>query len=1427
MFLTLTVSAAWADTHTIGWGSATGTAGTYTNFTATSGTVTDVVSFSTAKNSASSDPAYNSGDKELRLYFNSTGNGCSITLTPVTGVTITAVKITASSTSYTPTVKYNVNSGNDQTGTWSTSTMTISGISATTSLKIRNANTTNKQLRIKTIQITYTAAASCDKQVTVNKGTPSNGSFSISKTGTYETCDAPLVITLSNITPPAGYQFGAITQTGIGTGVTIDQANKTVTYAKNTSGTSTINVTFEQKQSATITLSEAGVETGITGKYVGDSYTLPIENDFTCGDKTFVGWSTVPIDNSVNKPTTNFYEPGASVTLQAASQTFYAVFAETGGTPTTSWPKTDVSDLKDGDEVVIVMNNSSNYAMTNDRGTGTAPDALLAKIKNDCLEDLPVSETIIWVLGKNSSNLTFYKDNTKKAWLYCTNTNNGVRVGSNANKTFTIDSSTGYLKHTGTSRYVGVYNSSDWRCYTSTSTNIGNQTLAFYKKTTTGGYKNYTTSCVKTYKVTFNANGRGTAPTAQNVEENTKATEPTDPSATGYTFDGWYTDQACSDDKKFVFDTPITEDITLYAKWTAETYTITLNANGGKFVKDGNESETIEIQYVYGTYANYDQAKLISDYLAEEGIKLSREGYQLNEMWQSNGSAWKRVFTAINRTITAQWSKLYIVTLSENGTTKELTPQTATSYTLPTELSAGSCQDDTKEFVGWTTNKELSSETTPTSDFYEKGKTVTLTEDATTFYAVFATVDGGGATDNTNVYTSNVSINAGTAITNTSVVIDQEEYDATKAGTGSAQGSVLVTIPAGTTYLSFYMAGWKGEGDKTITLTGVEAEPSSFKTIADNGVTGNENYELVGNVAQYAYSTTLNNVTQETQITFSNGGADQRFVIWGVNASAGVTYSNYSTKCVPTCKITYNFDGGEGECTTAVVEKGSEYTLCSTVPTKAGHEFLNWKDQNGGVYAVGATITSVTEDLTLTAQWQVNSYEVTWMSLGDEVLVNKADYNTQPTKPATDPTYKCSIGTKEFVGWSTQEIDGAGVPANLYTDEFPVVTEAITYHAVFASLNSIAESTIHTLTPNASWNGYKEGTITDDKEYIWSYNAAGQFTDGVYSLNLRNKDTETSYIGSPLFTASVKSIKATIVNGSLSKTKKVYVCSAPTLEPKNGDLGITEVAGGYSGELSLAFEGTISQFYLQVSDALQFQSIVVEVGTDPYIDYTTSCPILELTEGENTLADGVTADVKVNRSFTTGNLYTISLPFALDAAQVNDIFGIGTKLYQFAQLAKEGEKLVLYFSKPSAIAAATPYLIQPTQDVAAGFTVENATISTTPHNISFSVDATTVTMKPILSATAGEKTNGTTEYWLAEDTWLYNNENTLLSLRALFNISTVSGMPPRCRVALGENVETGIDNLTSGENTTIKLIENGQLIIIRNGEKYNIQGQKL
>lgn len=65
--------------------------------------------------------------------------------------------------------------------------------------------------------------------------------------------------------------------------------------------------------------------------------------------------------------------------------------------------------------------------------------------------------------------------------------------------------------------------------------------------------------------VNFNLNGSDAQIDTQIVDKNGKAIQPTDPIRNGYTFMGWYTDKECL--TKFDFNTPITADITLYAKW--------------------------------------------------------------------------------------------------------------------------------------------------------------------------------------------------------------------------------------------------------------------------------------------------------------------------------------------------------------------------------------------------------------------------------------------------------------------------------------------------------------------------------------------------------------------------------------------------------------------------------------------------------------------------------------------------------------------------------------------------------------------------------------------------------------------------------------------------------------------------------------------
>ena len=106
------------------------------------------------------------------------------------------------------------------------------------------------------------------------------------------------------------------------------------------------------------------------------------------------------------------------------------------------------------------------------------------------------------------------------------------------------------------------------------------------------------------YTVTFDPNG-GTAVTEQTVAYGGKATQPTAPTRTGYTFLGWTYNGESWD---FDSDTVPAGNITLVAKWTANTYKIVFHANDG--------SETTKEQSV-----TYDQKKAL------ESNSFARNGY--------------------------------------------------------------------------------------------------------------------------------------------------------------------------------------------------------------------------------------------------------------------------------------------------------------------------------------------------------------------------------------------------------------------------------------------------------------------------------------------------------------------------------------------------------------------------------------------------------------------------------------------------------------------------------------------------------------------------------------------------------------------------------------------------------------------------------
>ena len=112
-------------------------------------------------------------------------------------------------------------------------------------------------------------------------------------------------------------------------------------------------------------------------------------------------------------------------------------------------------------------------------------------------------------------------------------------------------------------------------------TSYANQAAVTTPLATQGSYHLYAQWTRNNYDVTFNSNG-GSYVDSQSVGYGNPIPEPQAPKLEGYTFDGWYADAAFGG-SPWNFTTGIMPEggLTLYAKWTANTYTVTFDANGG------------------------------------------------------------------------------------------------------------------------------------------------------------------------------------------------------------------------------------------------------------------------------------------------------------------------------------------------------------------------------------------------------------------------------------------------------------------------------------------------------------------------------------------------------------------------------------------------------------------------------------------------------------------------------------------------------------------------------------------------------------------------------------------------------------------------------------------------------------------------------
>ena len=201
---------------------------------------------------------------------------------------------------------------------------------------------------------------------------------------------------------------------------------------------------------------------------------------------------------------------------------------------------------------------------------------------------------------------------------------------------------------------------------------------------------------VPTYAVTLHANG-GTI-NSGNVTEYTYgvgATLPTDVTRTGYTFKGWYDNENLTGFPVTAIGDTETGNKEYWAKWEANTYTVTLNTNGGT-INSGNVTG-----YTYGVGATLPTAD-----------DMTYTGYTFKGWYDNEGLTGFPV-TAISDTETGNkeyWAKweanAYTVTLNANGGTINSGNVTGYTYgvdaTLPTDVTRTGYT-----FKGWYDNENM------------------------------------------------------------------------------------------------------------------------------------------------------------------------------------------------------------------------------------------------------------------------------------------------------------------------------------------------------------------------------------------------------------------------------------------------------------------------------------------------------------------------------------------------------------------------------------------------------------------------------------------------------------------------------------------------------------------------------------------------
>ena len=277
-----------------------------------------------------------------------------------------------------------------------------------------------------------------------------------------------------------------------------------------------------------------------------------------------------------------------------------------------------------------------------DVGQNRSLDSL--SCENNLLTSLNVSQNTRLNLLLCFNNHLTSLDTSNQKWLHtlsCNNNNYPITITNDRNYdlsdlpgTFDVNKASNWSGGTVSGNILTVDHDKDSVTYTY---DCGNRRTA-----------NFMLTCSKaSYTVNFNTNG-GSEVDTQTVVHGEKVVKPADPKLNGFTFGGWYTDEDCTDENKYDFETPVTANFTLYAKWEGTFYGIRITDKDGEvyYVTSKNANDVLGDGTVVYVPGYIEEGKNLDDFTAEDLDKMLRgetvEGIRLPKL-TLNGAEFKQL----------------------------------------------------------------------------------------------------------------------------------------------------------------------------------------------------------------------------------------------------------------------------------------------------------------------------------------------------------------------------------------------------------------------------------------------------------------------------------------------------------------------------------------------------------------------------------------------------------------------------------------------------------------------------------------------------------------------------------------------------------------------------------------------------------------